>query len=347
MRLSEFQYELPPELIAQRPLADRAAARMLVLDRATGECALRTFRDFPSFIRPGDCLVFNDTKVIPARLFARREPSGGRVELLLLEELAPGRWKAMARPGRRLHPGDRLRIEGVAAEPELATLGAKLPEGLVELHFATPDVLGLLDRAGAVPLPPYIARPADQADEREYQTIYAARPGAVAAPTAGLHFTPATLEALRANGAESAHVTLHVGPGTFRPVQAERIEDHVMHEEPYELPDAAAAAINAARARGGRIVAIGTTSVRVLETCADPDRPGYVRPGRGRTRLFLHPPLRPRVADALLTNFHLPGSTLLMLVSSFSSVEHVLAAYRLAVRERLRFFSYGDCMLLL
>lgn len=343
MHLSDFQYDLPADLIAQRPLADRTAARMLVVRRDTGACELRAFREFPEFVRPGDCLVLNDTKVIPARLFGRREPSGGRVEMLLVEELKPGVWAAMAKPGRRLHPGDRILVENAGGAVVL--LGNKLPEGLVELEFSTPDVLGLLDRAGSVPLPPYIERDADTTDEREYQTVYASRPGAVAAPTAGLHFTPEVLAAVAARGASVAYVTLHVGPGTFRPVKTERIEEHVMHDEAYSLTAEAAETINAARRHGGRVIAIGTTSVRVLETCADPVT-GAVRAGRGRTRLFLHPPHRPRATDVLLTNFHLPGSTLLMLVSTFGTVEHVMAAYRLAVRERFRFFSYGDCMLL-
>ncbi len=344
MLLSDFQFELPTDLIAQHPLADRAAARMLVMNRATGACELRSFHVFPEFVRPGDCLVLNDTKVIPARLLGHRAPSGGRVELLLIEERTPGIWAAMIRPGRRLHPGDEVLLDGLPGVT--AVIGEKLPDGLAEVRFPTPDVLGLLDRAGSIPLPPYIEREADDADRADYQTIYAARPGAVAAPTAGLHFTPGVMAAVEARGAEFARVTLHVGPGTFRPVKVERIEEHVMHDEAYELSEDAAARINAAKARGGRVLAVGTTSVRVLETCADPDQPGRVRAGCGRTRIFLRPPHGPQVTDALLTNFHLPGSTLLMLVSSFSSTDRVLTAYRLAVQNRLRFFSYGDCMLL-
>ena len=345
MLVSDFDYELPPELIAQRPPADRAAARMLALHRASGACELRTFREFPEYLRPGDCLVLNDTKVIPARLLAHREPSGGKVELLLVEEAAPGRWNCLLRPGRRLRAGDRVLLDGLSGERLSVTIGERLPEGLCRVEFPTRDVLMLLDQAGVMPLPPYIDRAADAADRERYQTVYALRPGAVAAPTAGLHFTPEVLDTLRASGVEIACLTLHVGPGTFRPVKSESVEEHVMHEEAYELPEAAAATINAARRRGSRIIAVGTTTVRVLESCAEPAT-RTVRPGRGRTRIFLHPPMTPIVPDVLLTNFHLPRSTLLMLVATFTDLGKLKAAYALAVRERLRFFSYGDCMLL-
>jgi S-adenosylmethionine:tRNA ribosyltransferase-isomerase len=346
MLVSDFDYDLPPELIAQYPLPDRAAARMLVMDRRTGACGLRTFRDLPAFLRPGDCLVLNDTKVIPARLLGHRVPSGGQVELLLVEEAAPGQWNCLLHPGRRLHPGDRIRLEGVRQGPDTVTLRQRLPEGLFHVEFPTPDVLGLLEDAGTVPLPPYIERPAEAADRERYQTVYAAWPGAVAAPTAGLHFTPAIFAEVRAAGVEVARLTLHVGPGTFRPVKSATVEEHTMHEETYELTEEAAQTINAARRRGGRILAVGTTSVRVLETCAD-SATRTVRAGRGRTRIFLHPPMTPAVVDGLLTNFHLPRSTLLMLVATFTTLEKLKAAYALAVREQYRFFSYGDCMLLI
>ncbi len=343
MNVADFDYDLPEELIAQHPAARRDQSRLLVMDRATGACQLRMFGDFPQFVRPGDCLVLNDTKVIAARLFGRRDPTGGHVEAFLLEERAPGRWQALLRPGRRLDPGSRVLLDG---EPHTFVVTARLDDGTFEIEFDTTDVLGLLERAGRVPLPPYIQREASAEDVERYQTVYATRPGAVAAPTAGLHFTPEILAGLETTGVKIARVTLHVGPGTFQPVKAERIEDHIMHEEAYEISPEAAATINGTRAAGGRVIAIGTTSVRTLESCADPAT-RTVRAERGRTRIFLHPPKQPVVTDALLTNFHLPKSTLLMLVSCFASTETVMAAYRLAVQERFRFYSYGDAMLLL
>jgi S-adenosylmethionine:tRNA ribosyltransferase-isomerase len=343
MKVSDFDYDLPEELIAQRPAADRAGSRMLVLERETGSCRIALFRAFPEFMRAGDCLVLNDTRVIAARLFGRREPSGGRVEAFVLAERSPGRWQALLRPGRRLRAGARVRIEGVDLGFSVVSHNA---DGTFDVEFDTTDVLQVLDRAGHLPLPPYIRREDEGADRQRYQTVYAARPGAVAAPTAGLHFTPEILDATREKGVQLVHVTLHVGAGTFKPVKAEQVENHVMHEEAYELSAPAAATINRTRDNGGRIIAVGTTSVRVLETCADA-RTGHVQPGRGSTDIFLHPPKRPHAVDGLLTNFHLPRSTLLMLVAAFSSTERVLAAYRLAIRERFRFYSYGDCMLLL
>jgi S-adenosylmethionine:tRNA ribosyltransferase-isomerase len=344
MRVSDFDYELPQELIAQTPVPDRAAARMLVMARDSGQCDLRTFRDLPLLLRPGDCLVLNDTRVIPARLEGRRVPTGGRVEALVLEALGEQRWLCLLRPAARLRVGARVAL--LRAPEHGFTVAARRADGLCEIEFDTTAVLELLDRAGQVPLPPYIRRPASAGDRERYQTVYAARPGAVAAPTAGLHFTPEALANVAKLGVALARVTLHVGPGTFRPVKAERVEDHRMHDEAYELSGDAADLINGARAAGGRIIAVGTTAVRVLETCADSED-GTVRPGRGRTRLFLHPPMVPRAVDGLLTNFHLPRSTLLMLVCTFSSVANVLTAYRLAIASRFRFYSYGDCMLLL
>ena len=340
MTLADFDFELPPELIAQFPPPARTDARMLVLERATGRCELRTFPDILAYLRPGDCLVLNDTRVLPARLVARRE-NGGDAELLLVEELEPGVWSGLVRPGKRFRHGGTVTL--VQAPAVQVRIEGALDEGLYKLRFPQPDVLALLEQAGTIPLPPYIEREATAADRERYQTVYARQPGAVAAPTAGLHFTPALLAAAAAQGVSVAHVTLHVGPGTFRPVKVENLDDHIMHEEVYHLLPEAAASINAARRNGGRVVAVGTTSVRVLETCA---HAGEVVPGQGRTRLFLHPPKTPAVTDLLLTNFHLPRSTLLMLVATFTPREHLLAAYRLAVAERFRFFSYGDCMLL-
>ncbi len=344
MRVSDFNFELPQELIAQEPLAERTSSRMLVMERTSGQCELRSFRDFPEFLHSGDCLVLNNTKVIPARLLGHRA-SGGRVEFLLVEEVRPGLWRSLARPGGKLRIGEQVPLDGPSPAAFVTIAGKEPDEGLVLVDFGDADVLALLDRAGKIPLPPYIEREARAEDLQWYQTVYAQKPGAVAAPTAGLHFTPEILAACEAKGAKIVHVTLHVGPGTFRPVKAERIEDHVMHAEAYELTPAAAETINATRRAGGRVIAIGTTSVRVLESCAD-SATRTVVPGTGKTRIFLYPPKTPQVTDCLLTNFHLPQSTLLMLVSCFSTVEHVKAAYALAIRERFRFFSYGDCMFL-
>lgn len=346
MRVDAFDYELPPELIAQEPAPARDGSRLLVLDRKHGSCRDKRFPDLVGCLEPGDCLVLNDTRVIPARLFARRVPSGGRVEVFVLgRDPDADAWRCLLRPGRRLRPGARLALGDSADAEELRILG-RHPEGWFRVCFRNADVPALLERAGRVPLPPYIKRSPRPQDRDRYQTVYARHPGAVAAPTAGLHFTSAMLDRIRSRGIGIAAVTLHVGPGTFRPVQTECVEDHVMHAEEYTLTPAVAQAINAAHARHRRVVAVGTTVVRVLETCAG-SKPGQVQPGSGRTRLFLHPPYRPRIADALLTNFHLPRSTLLMLVCTFSTAEHVLGAYRYAVRERFRFYSYGDCMLVI
>ncbi len=344
MKVSDFDFDLPADLIAQHPAARREESRLLVVRRGSGRCALRSFGDLGEYLRPGDLLVLNDTRVIAARLFGHREPSGGAVEAFLLESLGPRRWHCLLRPGRRLRPGDRVIVD--AADGAHLAVSARRPDGTFEVEFDVADVLALLERVGRVPLPPYIHREASVADRERYQTVYATRPGAVAAPTAGLHFTQDTLDRLRQRGVGIAYVTLHVGPGTFKPVQAECVEEHVMHAESYELPVATADLVRQTRERGGRIIAVGTTAVRTLETCAD-SATRTVRAGSGRTSIFLYPPRVPVVCDALLTNFHLPRSTLLMLVSCFSSVEQVLAAYRLAIRERFRFYSYGDCMLVI
>lgn len=341
MFVSDFNYELPEELIAQTPVPGRSGSRMLAMDRQTGERVIRPFTSFPDFLNSRDCLVLNDTRVIPARLFGRRSGSGGKVEALLLEEIEEGCWQAMLRPARRLKPGAVVEVGDGETSFRVVT---RSEDGTAVIRFDADDVLGLLDRFGHMPLPPYIQRDDEAADRERYQTVYAERAGAVAAPTAGLHFTPEILTDLEAKGVAIVHVTLHVGIGTFRPVKVDRIDKHEMHFERYELSPEAARSINAARRGGGRIVAVGTTSVRTLETVANDD--GTVRAGSGRTNIFLHPPKQPKVVDALLTNFHLPKSTLLMLVSCFADREHVMAAYQHAIREKLRFFSYGDCMFL-
>jgi S-adenosylmethionine:tRNA ribosyltransferase-isomerase len=355
VRTSDFDYPLPPELIAQTPAARRDASRLLVLDRATGSVAHQRFPDLLLHLRPGDVLVLNDSRVIPARLRGVKPETGGEVELLLTGETSPNEWWCLVRPGKRIRPGTRIvlldhkrRRTGI----EATALG-KNAEGHCHVRFTgTASLRDELDELGEMPLPPYIGRPAGADDEVRYQTVYARPEGSVAAPTAGLHFTPEMLARIRKLGVQTHFVTLHVGLGTFAPVKADRIEDHVMHEERYEVGAETAAVIEAARAAGGRIIAVGTTSVRVLETVAAA-HDGRIVAGSGRTRIFIHPPFRFRVVDALLTNFHLPQSTLLMLVSAFAAPdetrgrEMLLAAYAGAVRERYRFFSYGDAMLIL
>lgn len=339
MNLSDFDFDLPATAIAQRPVEPRDAARMLVVGETLSD---RTVRDLPRLLAPGDLLVCNDTKVIPVRLFGRRGEVA--VEATLIEDLGNGRWRAMARPGRRLRPGQRLDFAGGLA----AEVAGKDDDGTVTLAFdrAGSDLAAALEAHGRMPLPPYIKRPrgGDVRDARDYQTIFAARPGAVAAPTGGLHFTPSLLEALDARGVARAAVTLHVGAGTFLPVKTDRIADHVMHAEAGEISGPAAEAIGAARAAGRRVVCVGTTSLRLLEAAADAG--GRVGPFAGAVDLFITPGYRWKAADLLLTNFHLPRSTLFMLVCAFAGTERMKAAYAHALAEGYRFYSYGDCCLL-
>jgi len=337
MRRSDFHFDLPSGLIAQVPAAQRSASRLLVLDGADGTTADRGFQDLPALLRAGDLLVFNDTRVIPARLFGRKE-SGGQVEVLVERILEGDRALAHVRASKSPKPGSRLWLEEAIT---VEVLGRR--DTLFELAF--PDtVLPLLERHGHLPLPPYIERAAGVEDAERYQTVFARRQGAVAAPTAGLHFDDAMLEHLRAMGVEMAYVTLHVGAGTFQPVRADDLHDHRMHSEYLEVPEATCAAVAAARARGGRVVAVGTTVVRSLESAA---RSGELRPYAGETDIFIYPGYRFRVVDALVTNFHLPESTLLMLVCAFAGYENTMAAYRHAVAQGYRFFSYGDAMFVL
>lgn len=318
---------------------------MLVYDRHAGTRAHLRVRDLPALLRRGDLLVCNDTRVLPWRLLGRR-PGGGRVEALVLD-CRGGECVGFLRPLKRLRPGQKIELEDGAV---VLTVGERLSGGRARFWLRAPrgDLEDVLERVGRAPLPPYLPRSADEdreADRRRYQTVYARRPGAVAAPTAGLHFTEELLENLAARGVEVAFVTLHVGPGTFAPVRVERVVDHRMEAERYVLPEETAAAVRRARSRGGRVVAVGTTTVRVLETCARPDR--TVSAGRGETELFLYPGKPIRVVDALMTNFHLPGSTLLMLVSAFAGRERVLELYREAIERGYRFYSFGDAMLIL
>jgi S-adenosylmethionine:tRNA ribosyltransferase-isomerase len=358
VRTADFDYFLPPDLIAQEPVPQRDQSRLLVLRRATGALAHRRFCDLAEFLRPGDVLVLNDSRVIPARLRARNARSGGEFEILLLEENAVNDWWAMMRPGKRARVGTEIVLKSLAG---LATdVRARVVETNAEGHrrltfTGAADLLSLLDTVGEVPLPPYIERAAPnlRAEDRErYQTIYARAAGSVAAPTAGLHFTGPLLEQLRTLGVEICHLTLHVGLGTFAPVKAESLDGHVMHEERFSVSRETAERINAARQSGRRVVAVGTTTVRVLESLAA-GHEGSLAPGEGRTHIFIHPPFHFRVVDALVTNFHLPCSTLLMLVSAFAAPgevrgrELMLSAYAEAIRQRYRFFSYGDAMLIL
>jgi len=356
MRTADFDFDLPAELIAQTPAAERDGSRLLVLHRKTGTVEHRHFPDLAGYLDPGDLLVLNNSRVIPARLHGVNPQTGGQFELFLIEETGLNDWWVLLRPGKRGRLGARIALLDRAGRPTaiVATVEEINPEGHRRMRFSGVVDLGTrLDDFGDIPLPPYIKRAADgNLDRSRYQTVFALPSGSVAAPTAGLHFTTAMLDALRARGVGTAFVTLHVGLGTFAPVKAETPSEHVMHEERYELGESAARAIRETRAAGGRVVAVGTTSVRVLESVAA-DHDGAVVACAGRTRIFLHPPARFRVVDTLLTNFHLPRSTLLMLAAAFAAPgrgegrEMVLSAYREAVRERYRFFSYGDAMLLL
>ena len=336
MRVADFHFELPDPLIARHPLAERRASRLLVLDGPSGQLSHRHFPDLLEYLRPGDLMVFNDTRVIPARLFGHKA-SGGKLEILVERVLDSHRVLAHVRASKAPKPGMRILIDG-GGEAEMLVRHA----ALFELRFAEP-VLPLLERVGHMPLPPYIDRPDEDADRERYQTVYSdqAKAGAVAAPTAGLHFDDALLAAIRAKGVETAFVTLHVGAGTFQPVRVERIEDHHMHSEWLEVGADVVAAVNACKARGGRVVAVGTTSVRSLESAA---RDGVLKPFSGDTDIFIYPGRPFHVVDALVTNFHLPESTLLMLVSAFAGYPETMAAYRAAVAEGYRFFSYGDAM---
>ena len=336
MRLSDFHYGLPADRIAQYPPARRGDSRLLVLDGPTGRTEDRHFQDLPDYLRPGDLLVFNDTRVIPARLHGVKD-SGGRAEVLIERLLGPTRALAQVRASKPTRPGRQIRV-GEGSLRVIDRQGA-----LYELELEAGDLPSFLDRHGHVPLPPYILRTDEPADRERYQTVYATRPGAVAAPTAGLHFDQAMLDRLAAQGVRFGRVTLHVGAGTFQPVRSDRLDEHVMHAEQVEVGEEVCALAADTRRGGGRIVAVGTTAVRSLETAA---ADGALRPYRGDTRLFIRPGYRFRSLDLLLTNFHLPESTLLMLVCAFAGFEPVMAAYRHAIHAGYRFFSYGDAMLI-
>ncbi len=338
MRRSDYAFHLPGELIAQHPLDRRDDSRLLCLDRRDGAICHRRFRELPQLLRPGDVLVMNDSRVLPSRLLGHREGTGGAAELLLLEQKGKDLWETLARPGKKLRPGSRVVFgEGLLTGEIVDTL-----EGgnrLVRFRYEGDSFFAVLDRIGQMPLPPYITERLE--DGERYQTVYSRQPGSAAAPTAGLHFTPELLEALRNKGIQTGFVTLHVGLGTFRPVKAENITDHHMHLEHYTVPEETARLVNAAKAEGRRVIAVGTTSCRTLESAW---KEGALTPGPGSTGIFIYPGYRFQVLDGLITNFHLPESTLIMLVSAFAGYESTMNAYREAVQERYRFFSFGDAM---
>jgi len=337
MKRTDFSYELPPELIAQMPLAQRSASRLLCFDKHTGDLSDQGFNELPGLLEPGDLLVFNNTEVIPARLFGTKA-SGGRIEILVERLLNQRECLAQVRASKSPKPGGVLILEDGS---ELEVLGRE--DSFYHLQAVNGDLMDLLKNLGHMPLPPYITREDTDSDRRRYQTVFAETPGAVAAPTAGLHFDQALLDQLKERGIESTTVTLHVGAGTFQPVRVDNIEDHHMHSEWLSVPASACEAIAATRARGGRVIAVGTTAVRSLETAA---QSGELAPFSGDSQIFIYPPYQFRVVDAMITNFHLPESTLLMLVSAFAGQENTLAAYRHAVEQEYRFFSYGDAMLI-
>lgn len=332
--LSSYQFDLPSELIAKTPAAPRDHSRLMLLNRTTGKIDECRFYELPSLLQTGDTLVFNDTRVIPARLLGKRE-KGGNAEIFLLEEEKGGLWKALVKPGKKLQIGSKVYFgEDFAAEiTVILEDGVRLIRFLHEAPF-----YDLLYRYGKIPLPPYIVREADKADEETYQTVYAASPGAVAAPTAGLHFTPSLLQHLNEKGIEEAHITLHVGLGTFKPIQVEDIRTHAMHHERYHISEQAATRINQTK---GRIISVGTTSSRTLESVGKP-----IPAGSGETSIFIYPGYTFKATDALLTNFHLPGSSLLLLVSAFAGSELIREAYAKAIERKFRFYSYGDAMLI-
>lgn len=344
MQVNDFDYNLPPELIAQYPAAQRDAARMMVLNRRSGETAHANFKNIINHLEEGDLLVFNETRVLPARLFGKRVTTGGKLEALLLNEKEPGSWDALVRPGRHARQGEEV-IFGDALR---AVIGERIASGGRVVKFLTRDQQEFWEQVfkiGEVPLPPYIKRHAEEMDKERYQTVYARSLGSAAAPTAGLHFTEEILEQLKRKRVQFAFVVLHVGLGTFRPVHAQKVEEHQMHAEFWRLDQANADLINKAKREGRRIIAVGTTSVRLLESVAEDD--GTVKAGEGWTNIFIYPGYHFRVIDGLVTNFHLPCSTLLMLVCAFAGYNNVMSAYRKAVEKEYRFFSYGDAMLIL
>lgn len=338
LKKSDFYFELPEELIAQDPLRDRASSRLLVLEKETGKTEHHVFRDILQYLAPGDCLVLNNTKVIPARLLGTKEETGAAVEVLLLKRKEKDVWETLVKPGKKMRPGARISFGRGLLKAEVLDV---VEEGNRLVRFTYDGIFEeVLDKLGEMPLPPYITHKLQ--DKNRYQTVYAKYEGSAAAPTAGLHFTEELLREIEKKGVEIAYVTLHVGLGTFRPVKEENVLEHHMHSEYYEISQEAADKINAAKQRGGRVICVGTTSARTLESAADES--GYLKACSGNTEIFIYPGYRFKILDCLLTNFHLPESTLIMLVSALAGREQVLAAYREAVKKRYRFFSFGDAM---
>ncbi|MEA4921351.1 MAG: tRNA preQ1(34) S-adenosylmethionine ribosyltransferase-isomerase QueA [Clostridiaceae bacterium] len=341
MKTSDFYYDLPKELIAQTPITERDHSRLMVVNRRNGELCHEHFYDITKHLKKGDCLVINDTRVLPARLYGIKEGGGAHVEVLLLKRLESDDWECIVYPGRRLKKGVKVTFGDGILTGEIKEV---LPDGNRIVHFTYDGIfLELLEKIGTMPLPPYITERLQ--DNERYQTVYSRENGSAAAPTAGLHFTKELLETIEGLGVEVVHITLHVGLGTFRPVKEENIQDHLMHSESYHVTEEAAQRINEARAKGGRIIAVGTTSCRTLETVGDEN--GLVHSGSGSTDIYIYPGYRFKVLDGLITNFHLPESTLIMLVSAFSTRDIILNAYKTAVEEKYRFFSFGDAMLLI
>ena len=341
MNVKDFYYDLPQELIAQDPLTDRSASRLMVLGRRDGRISHRIFKDITGYLNPGDCLVINNTRVIPARLMGVREQTGAGIEVLLLKRHGRDVWETLVKPGRKARPGTRIVFGDGLLTGEVTDV---LEEGNRLIRFSHEGIFEeILDQLGRMPLPPYITH--ELADQSRYQTVYASQEGSAAAPTAGLHFTPELLEQIADMGVEIARLTLHVGLGTFRPVKVPDIRQHHMHAEYYSLEQAEADRINRAKDRGGRVIAVGTTSTRTLESVAD--ETGHVRAAEGETQIFIYPGYRFKCTDGLITNFHLPESTLIMLVSALAGREPVLHAYDVAVKEKYRFFSFGDAMLII
>jgi len=341
MKREDFNFELPPELIAQDPLEDRSGSRLLVLDKRTGGTDHRIFKDMIDYIEPGDCLVINDTKVIPARLIGMKDDTGAKIEVLLLKRRENDIWEALVKPGKKAKPGTRVVFGEGLLTGEVISVAE---EGNRLIWFRYEGIFEeVLDQLGEMPLPPYITH--QLMDKSRYQTVYAEHSGSAAAPTAGLHFTPELLKQIEAKGAAIARLTLHVGLGTFRPVKAENILEHHMHSEFYRIEEDAAAKINKAKQDGHRVIAVGTTSCRTIESAADEN--GWVKAASGWTDIFIYPGYQFRVLNALITNFHLPESTLLMLVSALAGRENILQAYEEAINERYRFFSFGDAMLII
>ena len=340
MTTKDFYYDLPPELIAQHPLKDRAGSRLLVLNKETGKIEHKNFRNIIEYLNPGDCLVMNNTRVIPARLYGVKEDTGGKIEFLLLKRIDLNTWNVILKPGKRARTGARFVFGDGLLKAEVIEVR---PDGNRIVRFEYDGVWEeLLDKLGEMPLPPYIKEKLE--DKERYQTVYSKIEGSAAAPTAGLHFTNELLEDIKDKGVKTAYLTLHVGLGTFRPVSVENVEEHVMHTEHYEVSQEAADIINETRKSGGRIIAVGTTSVRTLETVAEDN--GTMKAEIGDTSIFIYPGYKFKVTDSIITNFHLPESTLLMLVSAFAGKENIFEAYEQAVKEKYRFFSFGDAMLL-